>query len=70
MPHNKFKIYQTPEQQSSAYQDDVLKDMFNIDDESQTNNNQVNKENSNGIDVDEALALIEQDLHKRGFLHV
>ena len=67
MPHNKFKIYQTPEQQSSAYQDDVLKDMFNIDDESQTNNNQVNKENSNGIDVDEALALIEQDLHKRGF---
>lgn len=70
MPHNKFKIYQTPEQQSSAYKDDVLKDMFNIDDESQTNNNQVNKENSNGIDVDEALALIEQDLHKRGFLHV
>ena len=80
MPHNKFKIYQTPEQQSSAYQNDVLKDMFNIDDkpptdnnqssEDNTDNNQANKDNTNTIDVDEALALIEQDLHKRGFLHV
>ncbi|OCG13148.1 hypothetical protein A9G09_08090 [Gilliamella sp. wkB292] len=70
MPHNKAKIYQNPEQQSSAYKDDVLKDMFNIDDEAQTNNNQANKDNTNGIGVDEALALIEQDLHKRVFLHV
>ncbi|MCX8728808.1 hypothetical protein J3U66_00255 [Gilliamella sp. B2969] len=70
MPHNKFKIYQTPEQQSSAYQNDVLKDMFNIDDKPPTDNNQANKDNTNSIDVDEALALIEQDLQKRGFIHV
>lgn len=80
MPHNKFKIYQTPEQQSSAYQDDVLKDMFNIDDkpptdnnqssEDNTHNNQAKKDNTNGIGVDEALALIEEDLQKRGFIHV
>ncbi|MCX8701424.1 hypothetical protein J3U11_10115 [Gilliamella sp. B2840] len=70
MPHNKAKIYQLPEQQSAAFKNDVLKEMFNIDDEAQTNNNQANKDNTNAIDVDEALALIEQDLHKRGFLHV
>lgn len=80
MPHNKAKIYQNPEQQSSAYQNDVLKDMFNIDDkpptdnnqssEDNTHNNQAKKDNTNGIGVDEALALIEEDLHKRGFLHV
>ncbi|MFQ1055690.1 hypothetical protein ACFX2V_11685 [Gilliamella apicola] len=64
MPHNKAHIYQTPEQQTAAFNKDVLKDMFNIE-----NNQKSTHYESYTIDISEALALIEQDLDKRGFLN-
>ena len=64
MPHNKSHIYKTPEQQASAFEKDVLKDMFGIkDNKAQANNITYT------INIDEALALIEQDMDDRGFLH-
>lgn len=64
MPHNKSHIYKTPEEQTSAYEKDVLKDMFGIkDNKAQANNI------TYAINIDEALALIEQDMDDRGFLH-
>lgn len=64
MPHNKAHIYQTPEQQTAAFNKDVLKDMFNIE-----NNEKLTHDESYTIDISEALALIEQDLDERGFLN-
>lgn len=65
MPHNKSHIYQTPQQQTTAFETEVLKDMFDINkNESQTNNN-----TNYTIDIDEALALIEQDMDAKGFLN-
>lgn len=65
MPHNKSHIYQTPQQQTTAFETEVLKDMFDINkNESQANNN-----TNYTIDIDEALALIEQDMDERGFLN-
>ena len=64
MPHNKSHIYKTPEQQASAFENEVLKDMFGIkDNKAQANNITYT------INIDEALALIEQDMDNRGFLH-
>lgn len=63
MPHNKSHIYKTPEQQSNAFKQEVLSEMFGVKD-----NNQINLENYT-INMDEALALIEQDLDNRGFLN-
>lgn len=64
MPHNKAHIYQTPEQQTAAFNKDVLKDMFNIE-----NNEKLTHDESYTVDISEALALIEQDLDERGFLN-
>ncbi|OCG61707.1 hypothetical protein A9G48_09810 [Gilliamella sp. wkB18] len=65
MPHNKSHIYQTPQQQTEAFEKEVLNDMFDINkNESQANNN-----TNYTIDIDEALALIEQDMDERGFLN-
>ena len=65
MPHNKSHIYQTPQQQTIAFETEELKDMFDINkNESQANNN-----TNYTIDIDEALALIEQDMDERGFLN-
>ena len=61
MPHNKSHIYQTPQQQTTAFETEGLKDMFDINkNESQANNN-----TNYTIDIDEALALIEQDMDER-----
>lgn len=65
MPHNKSHIYQTPQQQTTAFETEVLKDMFDIN----KNDSQANNNTNYIIDIDEALALIEQDVDERGFLN-
>jgi hypothetical protein len=65
MPHNKIHIYKTPQQQTKAFEKEVLNDMFDIN----SNQPQVNTKTSDTIDIEEALALIEQDMDERGFLN-
>lgn len=66
MPHNKIRIYQTSQQQTEAFEKEVLNGMFDINANPPKVNNKASRDND--IDIDEALALIEQDMDEREFL--
>jgi len=65
MPHNRSHIYQTPQQQTTAFNEEVLQDMFNL------TNDENNKETEANplITLADALALVEQDIDQRGLLY-